>query len=127
MNNQSISGWGKALLASLAIMVVLVVALVAFAFSRSESNTPTTYSFNIEKGTSELIDAGITPANQPPTELNIKVGDTLEVVNDDDAVHSYSFITVRPGETGSYTFKTPGTYVGACTVGVHTSVTIVVT
>jgi plastocyanin len=121
------SGWEKGIIAAIAVMMAVVAAVVIVAFSRSDSATATTYSFTIEEGTKDLIEAGITPENQPPTDLNIRVGDTLEVVNNDSTVHSYSFITVRPGETGSYTFKTPGTYVGACTVGVHTSVTIVVT
>jgi len=127
MSKRPMSGWEKGIIAAIAAMITIVAAVVIIALSRSDSATATTYSFTIEKGTKELIEAGITPENQPPTDLNIKVGDTLEVVNNDSAVHSYSFITVRPGETGSYTFKTPGTYVGACTVGVHTSVTIVVT
>lgn len=127
MSRRPMSGWEKGIIAAIAVMMAVVAAVVIVAFSRSDSATATTYSFTIEEGTKDLIEAGITPENQPPTDLNIRVGDTLEVVNNDSTVHSYSFITVRPGETGSYTFKTPGTYVGACTVGVHTSVTIVVT
>jgi plastocyanin len=127
MSTRPMSGWEKGIIAGIAAMMTVVAAVVIVALNRSDSTTATTYSFTIEEGTKDLIEAGITPENQPPTDLNIKVGDTLEVVNNDSAVHSYSFITVRPGETGSYTFKTPGTYVGACTVGVHTSVTIVVT
>jgi plastocyanin len=108
-------------------MILVVGGVIGFALTRSDSDASQVYSFTIEEGTKALLDAGQVPTNQPPTDLDLKVGDTLEVTNRDSAVHSYSFITVRPGETGRYTFKTPGTYVGACTIGAHTSVTIVVT
>ncbi len=127
MSKRSMSGWGKAIIASIAVMIVVVAGVIGFALTRSDSDSSELYSFTIEAGTKELLDRGESPPNQPPTDLTLQVGDTLEVINQDSAVHSYSFITVRPGETGRYTFKTPGTYIGACTIGAHTSVTIIVT
>jgi len=127
MSKRSMSGWGKAIIVSIAVMIVVVAGVIGFALTRSDSDSSELYSFTIEAGTKELLDRGELPPNQPPTDLTLQVGDTLEVINQDSAVHSYSFITVRPGETGRYTFKTPGTYIGACTIGAHTSVTIVVT
>jgi len=127
MAKRSMSGWEKAIIASLAAMTLVVAGVIVFALTRSDSNSSELYSFTIEAGTKDIIDQGQVPRNQPPTDLALQVGDTLEVINQDTAVHSYSFITVRPGETGRYTFKTPGTYIGACTIGAHTSVTITVT
>lgn len=127
MAKRSMSGWEKAIIASIAAMIVVVAGVIGFAITRSDSNSSKLYSFTIEAGTKDIIDQGQAPPNQPPTDLALQVGDTLEVINNDSAVHSYSFITVRPGETGRYTFKTPGTYIGACTIGAHTSVTITVT
>jgi len=127
MSKRSMSGWEKAIIVSIAVMIVVVAGVIGFALTRSDSDSSELYSFTIEAGTKELLDRGELPPNQPPTDLTLQVGDTLEVINQDSAVHSYSFITVRPGETGRYTFKTPGTYIGACTIGAHTSVTIVVT
>lgn len=127
MSKRSMSGWGKAIIVSIAVMIVVVAGVIGFALTRSDSDSSELYSFTIEAGTKELLDRGESPPNQPPTDLTLQVGDTLEVINQDSAVHSYSFITVRPGETGRYTFKTPGTYIGACTIGAHTSVTIIVT
>ena len=127
MTKRLLSGWEKVIIAALAVVAAAIIAIVGIALTRSDTDAAQTYSFVIEAGTKELLDTGQTPPNQPPTDLFVKVGDTLEVVNQDNAVHSYSFITVRPGETGSYTFKTPGTYIGACTIGSHTSVTITVT
>ena len=121
------SGWEKAIIASIAAMIVVVAGVIGFALTRSDSDSSQTYTFVIEEGTKELLDQGQVPPNQAPTDLALQVGDTLEVINEDTAVHSYSFITVRPGETGRYTFKTPGTYIGACTIGAPTSVTITVT
>lgn len=127
MTKRLLSGWEKAIIAALVAVTLAVAAIVGIALTRSDTDAAQKYSFIIEAGTKELLDAGQTPPNQPPTDLAVRVGDTLEVINQDTAVHSYSFITVRPGETGSYTFKTPGTYIGACTIGSHTSVTITVT
>jgi len=127
MSKRSMSGWEKAIIVSIAVMIVVVAGVIGFALTRSDSDSSELYSFTIEAGTKELLDRGESPPNQPPTDLTLQVGDTLEVINQDSAVHSYSFITVRPGETGRYTFKTPGTYIGACTIGAHTSVTIIVT
>lgn len=127
MTKRSMSGREKAIIACLAAMTLVVAGVIVFALTRSDSNSSELYSFTIEAGTKDIIDQGQVPPNQPPTDLALQVGDTLEVINQDTAVHSYSFITVRPGETGRYTFKTPGTYIGACTVGAHTSVTITVT
>jgi plastocyanin len=127
MSRRPWSGWEKGIVVAIAAMILVVGGVIGFALTRSDSDASQVYSFTIEEGTKALLDAGQVPTNQPPTDLDLKVGDTLEVTNRDSAVHSYSFITVRPGETGRYTFKTPGTYVGACTIGAHTSVTIVVT
>ena len=127
MSKRPMSGWEKGIIAAIAAMILVVGGVIGFALTRSDSDTSKVYSYIIEDGTKAILDQGEVPPNQPPTDLNLNVGDTLEVINRDSAVHSYSFITVRPGETGTYTFKTPGTYVGACTIGAHTSVTIVVT
>jgi plastocyanin len=127
MSKRSTSGWEKGIIASIAAMILIVAGVVLLAVTRSGSDSSQVYSYVIDEGTKELLEQGLTPPNQPPTDLNLRVGDTLEVINRDVSVHSYSFITVRPGETGRYTFKTPGTYIGACTIGEHTSVTITVT
>ena len=127
MSKRPMSGWEKGIIASIGAMILIVAGVIGFALIRSDSDTSKVYSYIIEDGTKVLLDKGEILPNQPPTDLTLNVGDTLEVINRDSAVHSYSFITVRPGETGTYTFKTPGTYVGACTIGAHTSVTIVVT
>lgn len=127
VNKRPVSGWEKAIIATLVAVTAAIVAVVVIAITRPDTDAGQKFSYVIEAGTKELLDAGETPPNQPPTDLSLKVGDTLEVINNDVAVHSYSFITVRPGETGSYVFKTPGTYVGVCTIGSHTSVTITVT
>jgi plastocyanin len=127
MDKRSVSGWEKGIIASIAAMVLVIAGIITLAITRSDSDSTQVYTYVISEGTKELLEQGQAPPNQPPTDLALRVGDTLEVVNRDVAVHSYSFITVRPGETGRYTFKTPGTYIGACTIGEHTSVTITVT
>lgn len=85
------------------------------------------YSYTITKGTAAAVAAGSAVENPLPSELDVKVGDTLEVTNHDVATHTYTFLVLRPGETGRYTFKRTGTFEATCTVKGHSTVIITVT
>jgi hypothetical protein len=108
-----------------AISVVIIIAVVA-VFAISFRPNPTTHRFTIAEGTGAALEQKLTPPNPIPTDLTVKVGDTLEITNNDVVGHSYAFLVLRPGETGRYTFQNPGTFTGACTVGDHEEVTITV-
>ena len=85
------------------------------------------YSYTITKGTAAAVAAGSEVENPLPSELNVKIGDTLEVTNHDVATHTYTFLVLRAGETGRYTFKRTGVFEATCTVKGHETVMITVT
>ena len=124
------SGSGRGLFALLAVvwgMILLFAAVVVVVLVSDSGPDPVTYEYVIEPGTAEKLDKGEDVPGLPPRELNLNVGDTLRIVNNDAVLHEYSFIVVKPGETGEYKFTTKGRFRGACTVGVHTEVIITVT
>ena len=122
----------KILLAALAFLIPITVAIViVFSISGGNSQNVSTgdgkvWSYQIPNGTKERIDKGLLTEDYFPEQLTIAVGDTVEIVNQDVAVHSVGPFTVRPGETQKMIFVDPGYYFGACTVGVHKTVTITV-
>ena len=122
----------KILLATLAFLIPITFAIViVFSMAISDSQTVTTgngkvWSYQIPNGTKERIDKGLLTEDYFPEQLTIAVGDTVEIMNDDVAVHSVGPFTVRPGETQKMIFVDPGYYFGICTVGLHESVTITV-
>ena len=108
-----------------AILLVLTIPLIVL-FVFLVRPDPTTYRFTITNGTRAAMDAGQTITNPLPTALTVKVGDSVEVVNNDVAPHTYTFLVLRPGETGRYTFRNSGVFTGTCTVGDHKDVSITV-
>lgn len=109
------------------LVVVAVLATVGFVtFSVVSRIDTSVHSFTIAAGTREMLDAGRTPPNPPPLSLKVRLGDTLEVINNDSAVHTYAFLVLRPGETGRYVFRNRGTFSGQCTASDHGQITITV-
>jgi len=122
----------KVLLAALAFLIPITVAVViVFSVATGDSTSVAAgsgkvWSYQIPNGTKERIDKGLLTEDYFPEQLTIAVGDTVEIVNLDVAVHSVGPFTVRPGETQKMVFVDPGYYFGACTVGLHETVTITV-
>lgn len=108
-----------------AILLVVVIPLIVFFVVLIRPN-PTTYRFTIAKGTQAATESGQAVANPLPTNLTVKVGDSVEITNNDVAPHTYTFLVLRPGETGRYTFHNSGVFTGTCTVGDHKDVSITV-
>ncbi len=122
----------KVLLAAFAFLIPITVAVViVFSVATGDSTSVAAgngkvWSYQIPNGTKERIDKGLLTEDYFPEQLTIAVGDTVEIVNLDVAVHSVGPFTVRPGETQKMVFVDPGYYFGACTVGLHETVTITV-
>ena len=74
-----------------------------------------TYEFVIPLGAGEALDAG-TPLEILPAELNVVVGETIRIVNDDDRGHNVGPWFVGPKETMTQRFSSPGDFEGVCTV-----------
>jgi hypothetical protein len=108
-----------------AIFLVAIIPLIII-FAIATQPNPTTYRYVISLGTQSATERGLDLTNPLPSSLTINVGDSIEVVNNDSAPHTYSFLVLRPGETGRYTFRNTGVFTGACTVGDHRDVSITV-
>lgn len=76
---------------------------------------PYDYDFTIPAGTGERIDAGERPEVFPDT-LDVRVGETIRIVNDDDRGHTMGTFFVLANSTLTYRFSTPGVFEGECTV-----------
>ena len=82
------------------------------------------YEFVIPAGAGLALDAG-TPLEILPANLDARVGQTIQIVNEDDRGHLVGPWFVGGGETLRQTFKSEGEFIGECTV--HPSGQIVVT
>lgn len=114
-------GSGAGMVVALIGAVVIPLVVILVMMSRPD---PQTYRFSIAPGTAAAVARGEAVANPLPVELNLKVGDSIEVTNNDVAVHTYTFLLLKPGEVGRYTFRNAGNFTTECTVGEHTSVRI---
>jgi len=82
------------------------------------------HRYVIPVGAGLALDAG-TPLEILPADFDARVGETIEIVNEDDRGHLIGPWFVGAGETMRQTFTSPGEYFGECTV--HPSGQIVVT
>jgi plastocyanin len=80
-----------------------------------ESVETATYEYVIPQGAGEALDAG-TPLEILPAELEVRVGETIRIVNEDDRGHSVGPFFVGAHETLTQRFSSPGEFVGICTV-----------
>lgn len=82
------------------------------------------YEFVIPAGAGLALDDG-NPLEILPGDLDAKVGETIQIINEDDRGHLVGPWFVGAGETMRQTFQSPGEFIGECTV--HPSGQIVVT
>ncbi len=82
------------------------------AVAGSEAST---FEYTIPLGAGKALDAG-TPLEILPAELDVRVGDTISIVNDDERGHTVGPFFVGANETLSQRFSSPGEFVGVCTV-----------
>lgn len=74
-----------------------------------------TYEYTIPDGAGAALDNG-TPLTILPAELDVNVGETIKIVNDDDRGHNVGPWFVGAGETLRQAFTSEGTFEGSCTV-----------
>lgn len=74
-----------------------------------------TYEYVIPAGAGEALDAG-TPLEILPAELEVQVGESIRIVNEDNRGHSVGPFFVGANETLSQRFSSPGEFAGGCTV-----------
>ena len=85
------------------------------ATEAAEETGTATYEYVIPVGAGEALDAG-TPLEILPGELEVKIGETIRIVNEDDRGHSVGPFFVGANETLTQRFSSPGEFVGVCTV-----------
>ncbi|TFH13281.1 MAG: hypothetical protein E4H05_11230 [Acidimicrobiales bacterium] len=106
------------------VALILALATVAGCGSDASSDPASeavdsvdvaTYEYVIPQGAGEALDAG-TPLTILPAELEVQVGETIRIVNEDDRGHSVGPFFVGANETLTQRFSSPGEFVGVCTV-----------
>lgn len=74
-----------------------------------------TYEFVIPVGAGDALDEGV-PLEILPGELEVTVGETIRIVNEDDRGHLVGPWFVGAGETVTQEFASAGEFEGECTV-----------
>lgn len=113
---------------AVALATALLLALAACGGNEqldlSDDGAAPTLAYTIPLGAGEAYDAG-TPLEILPADLQVRVGDVIEIVNEDERGHLVGPFYVGAGETLRQRFNAPGEFIGECTV--HPSGEIVVT
>lgn len=106
----------------LTLLMIAAAVVVASCGSGSEAlvvdDTGTesaTYEFLIPAGTGDRIEAGEL-VEILPARLDVQVGETIRIVNEDSRGHFVGIFYVGEGETVTQRFASPGEFQGACTV-----------
>jgi hypothetical protein len=112
-----------------ALTVIALVTAIS-GCTGSDTTTPSTtgavYEVVVPAGTYESTMRGEL-VDLMPAVLDVKVGDTFVVVNQDKFTHTIGPFTVRPGETLRHVWLTPDTILGECSLLMGEAVTINVT
>ncbi|MCP3992746.1 MAG: hypothetical protein GY724_27005 [Actinomycetia bacterium] len=88
-------------------------------------NSSADYRYVIPVGSGEAIDRG-EPLEILPAELEVKVGEVIEIINEDDRGHLVGPFFVGANETMRQQFASPGEYQGICTVHPSGQITLTV-
>jgi len=109
------------ILSALAVVVVAAVGIV-ISMNRSDpqfrevaTSERADYEYMIPIGTGNRIDTG-EKISIIPAELEVHVGESIRIINNDDRGHVVGVFFVGPGETMSQEFTSPGTLTGGCTI-----------
>lgn len=93
--------------------------------ARAEAADAADHEFHIPAGTGDRIDRG-ERVEIIPAELEVRVGEVIRIVNDDDRGHVIGAFYVGAGETLSQRFASPGELAGECSVHPSGSFTLTV-
>ena len=83
--------------------------------SAEDDDARADYDYVIPSGTGDRIDAG-ERIDILPAELQVTVGETIRITNDDTRGHVVGVFYVGAGETLTQSFTAPGVLSGECTV-----------
>lgn len=119
-------GWGIPILLMLIVAAAVGIAAIALVSLAGGGDEAETVTFVVPEGTAEEVFFGNEVDIMPP-EVDLRVGDTLVIRNDDKQTATVGPFTVRAGETLTQTFRRPQTLIGECTLSGTGEVKIVVT
>jgi len=119
-------GSTRPLLAVFVVLVALAGAAATGCGSDTTAGSDANYRFTIPAGTGAASDRGEW-TEILPTEMDVGVGEIIEIVNDDGRTHIVGPFVVKVGETLRYTFSTPGELIGLCTLSPEGEMVIRVT
>ena len=105
--------------------VVAVSSTTVVAVSSSVSGSRVV-SLVIPDGTAARLVAGEDVGDVLPSRLMLRVGDTLELVNQDSVFHIYGPVSARAGETVRWLLPQVGEFTGLCTSNTERTVTLTV-
>ncbi len=91
----------------------------------AEATAAADHLYRIPAGTGNRLDRG-ERVEIIPAELEVRVGEVIRIVNDDDRGHVIGAFYVGAGETLSQRFSSPGELSGECTVHPSGSFTLTV-
>ncbi len=111
-------------LLTLALLVVAAGCGVGGSGGSANPNAPT-FSFVIPDGSAERIEQG-EQLEILSRELVADVGETIQIVNEDDDPHFLGPWFLGPGETLRQRFVTIGVFEGTCTVHPSGAFTVIV-
>jgi hypothetical protein len=122
MNTSSPGGRRVTLAAVISVFGLVAVACGAGSTDSSgpgivpaSETDSATYEYVIPLGAGDALDAG-TPLEILPAELEVEVGESIRIVNNDDRGHNVGPFFVGARETLSQRFSSAGEFVGVCTV-----------
>lgn len=112
-------------------LAALAVASVTFGVTAlrnlgDQPDAPASLIYVVPPGTSKLVRAGKAPEIMPER-VELEVGDSITIRNEDSGLATIGPFVVRPGETTTQTFYRPQLLTGSCSISGSGSVTIVVT
>lgn len=100
----------------LAILAPLVIATAIGVFAATSGDEPRRaeqIDLVVEKGTQDRVNAGETVVMMP-SRIELKVGDTIRIRNDDTVDQWVGPYLVRAGQEFSFTYGAPGRFAGYC-------------
>lgn len=121
--------WGvRRLLSTLFAVVCLVAAACGDDGTTADPSAgpAQTVTFVIPAGTGDAMDAG-EPVDILPARIDLSVGDSVEIVNDDERNHIIGPFFVEAGETFNHQFRSTGEFEGECSVHPSGRVVVAVT
>ena len=81
----------------------------------ADESESATYEYVIPLGAGDALDAG-TPLEILPAELEVNVGESIRIINNDERGHNVGPFFVGAHETLSQRFSSAGEFAGVCTV-----------